>query len=423
MKSEIIVTNIEKKKDTVSYDFAYSSDLKDYFNSEESFFIQYNIDRNNNIDITTVPDSILIVPFLCNVLPIAWMLDAEIKVKAVDKDFYESIPQFKNGYINMYPKIEFRGGLIADEIVENRFNTPEKSNLAFFSGGVDAFNTLVNHIEEKPVLITLWGSDVFFNDTTGWNNVKQHIEKTAVKFDLEYYYIKSNFRKFLNERALTQLVAKNAKDSWWHGFQHGIGLIGHAAPLVPLLNIDIVYIGSTFTIREVGKVTCASDPTIDNFVKFASCKVIHDGYEFTRQDKIRNIITFTAKQNEDIELRVCWKSSGGKNCCNCEKCYRTIMGVLAEGCDPNKFGLSYKKEDSYKIEKFIKYKFKMDNIITPLWQDIQHRFIENRQIKVYNPELKWIYTIDFDKINNNWRKKTYFLYCRIINKIKRIILK
>ncbi len=423
MNPKIIVTNIITTNNSILYNFTYSNALKDYFNSEESFFIEYGVDQNKDLDLASVSDSLLIVPFLCNILPIAWILDAEVKVKAVDKSFYESVSMFKNGYINMYPNVEFKGSLNADEIIENRYEIKENNNLAFFSGGVDAFNTLVNHIEEKPILLTLWGSDIFFKDIKGWNNVKQHIEKTAVEFNLEYFYIKSNFRKFLNEGALSLLVANNAKDNWWHGFQHGIGLIGHAAPLAYLLKSNLVYIASSFTSKDAGKVPCASDPTIDNFVRFANCQTIHDGYEFTRQDKIRNITKYAIGQNKPIELRVCWQSSGGKNCCKCEKCYRTIMGILAEEGDPNSFGLSYKKEDSHTIKKFIKYKLKMNSVSVAYWQDIQQRFLENQDIKVYNPELKWIYTIDFKTINNNPGKKAYFLYHRIINNIKRIISK
>ena len=89
----------------------------------------------------------------------------------------------------------------------------------------------------------------------------------------------------MDESKLTKLVEKYANDDWWHGFQHGIGLIGHAAPLAYLFNIDNLYIASSYTIKDKGKVTCASDPTIDNYVKFSDCHVIHDGYEYGRQEK------------------------------------------------------------------------------------------------------------------------------------------
>jgi hypothetical protein len=424
MKQEIEVREIKRNKNVITYDFTYSEELKKYFNSQEKFFIEYGIDGNEELDITTIPDSILIIPFLCNVLPVAWILDAEIRVREVDKSFYDSIPEFKNGYINMYPQIEFKGDLTADKIIKNKQeNVTAKNRLSFFSGGVDAFNTLINHIDEKTVLMTLWGSDVFFDDIIGWNNVKQHTEKTATQFGIKYLFIKSNFRKFLHEGALSDFVVKNAGDGWWHGFQNGLGLIGHAAPLACLYNVDIVRIASSYSSKYIGKIVDASDPTIDNHVKFADSRVIHDGYEFSRQDKIKNITKYVSEHNKNIELRVCWQSSGGKNCCKCEKCYRTIMGILVEGENPNAFGLAYKKEDSSKIKILIKYKTKMNYLISVFWQDIQQRFIQNREILEKHPELKWIYTIDFDKVNENPIKRGYISMMKIRALLWRIIAK
>ena len=47
----------------------------------------------------------------------------------------------------MYPQLSFGGNLVVDHIVENK-NSANKS-AAMFSGGVDAFNTLISHIVEK----------------------------------------------------------------------------------------------------------------------------------------------------------------------------------------------------------------------------------------------------------------------------------
>ena len=74
-------------------------------------------------------------------------------------------------------------------------------------------------------MLTLWGSDIKIDDQLGWNNVRKHVDETAMMFGLEKIYIKTNFRTFINEGMLNLLVVQSG-DSWWHGFQHGIGLIG-----------------------------------------------------------------------------------------------------------------------------------------------------------------------------------------------------
>ena len=69
--------------------------------------------------------------------------------------------------MDMYPQINFLGKIHADKL-ENNSYSENNGAAAFFSGGVDAFNTLVNHAEEKPVLLTLWGADVKLDDVSGW---------------------------------------------------------------------------------------------------------------------------------------------------------------------------------------------------------------------------------------------------------------
>lgn len=158
--NNVILNKIIVEKNRVEYEYTASGLVKEYLNLDEKFFIEYSI------DIADVPKSILVIPFLCNMLPISWVCDTEIKVNEIDKGFYDSINDFKQGYIDMYPKVDFKGTLIASNIVDNSY-TPSKRTASFFSGGVDAFSTLISHVDEKPILVTLWGSDVKLTDVEG----------------------------------------------------------------------------------------------------------------------------------------------------------------------------------------------------------------------------------------------------------------
>lgn len=407
--NNVVLDKIIVEKNRVEYEYTASGLVKEYLNLDEKFFIEYSI------DISDVPKSILVIPFLCNMLPISWVCDTEIKVNEIDKDFYDSINDFKQGYIDMYPKVDFKGTLIASNIVDNSY-TPSERTASFFSGGVDAFSTLISHVDEKPVIVTLWGSDVKLTDVKGWNIVKKHAIETAKEFNTDNLFIKTSFRLFLKEGELGNLVYEKAGDYWWHGFQHGIGLIGHVAPYAYINKLSKVYIASSFTEKDRGKITCASDPTIDNFVRMASCKTVHDGYEFTRQDKVHNIVVFKKDSNKNFELRVCWESEGGKNCCSCEKCYRTIYEIIAEKGDYKSFGFNI--DNLSKIEYEIKNKIVFDFVSKAYWQDIKNKFNKEKDFFYNKSEYKWIYDVDFDNINNNFRKK---YLNRVINKMKRII--
>ena len=374
---------------TVEYKYVINGEWQDVFRESESFRIEYSI------DVANVPVEILLIPLLTNVLPISWVCDAEIIVPVCDEDFYNSIPAIKHGYENMYPMLHFSGKMTAKALKRNTVKS-ERGSAMFFSGGVDAFCTLIRHREEKPTLITLWGADISFEDTAGWIVVKDHLVEVSKLFNVDYVTVKSGFRRFLKEDVLSQQV-KKSNDGWWHGFQHGIGIIGHAAPVMYAFGKRIVYIASSFTAADKGKVTCASDPSIDNFVRFSGSTVIHDGYELNRLDKIKIITQFSHESGIKVPLRVCWESKGGSNCCHCEKCWRTILGIYATGTDPKEFGFNYPtlkklgKEIQHNRAKLGTHKESRYKLI---WKAIRN----NYSIWTIDPGLRWFYLSKFSEL-------------------------
>ena len=395
-----IVLHRNKKKYSVSFDF--SCDLERFFNNPGSFEQEYDV------DIEAVPDSILIVPFVANVLPIIWLTDSSIDIEELDETFFYSIPEFRHGYEEMYPSVKFKGSINVRTLVANKHETNKK--LAFFSGGADAYATLVAHAEEKPILVTLRGADVSLDDYEGWENVKKPVFEACKEFGLNHHFISSNFRIFEKEVDLSNWAHPQIKDSWWHGMQHSIGLIAQAAPLCFLDGIGVVYFASSYTIKDRGRITCASDPTIDNFVRFASARVIHDQYDFNTSEKIQHICEYSKSTGRKITLHVCWQSAGGKNCCHCEKCYRRIMEVTAAGANPNDYGFNVDKKIYKRIKRDV---FRKITIPVPLWENVKNQFLKNRKEFAYNGDITWIYDVDLKKIN-----RTFFK--RLNNKLNRI---
>ena len=90
MNNRISVDKVLVQERSIEYKFCLEGDWKKAFNSE-SMKIEYSI------DVSAVPESIAIVPLLANILPIAWVYDAKIKVGECDKSFYDSIEDFKKG--------------------------------------------------------------------------------------------------------------------------------------------------------------------------------------------------------------------------------------------------------------------------------------------------------------------------------------
>lgn len=380
--NEIIVTHIVVIGKEARISYSVSPDLSKYFSGDGVFKMIYNF------DLATVPHSILVVPFVCNVLPIVWLTDATLKLNSLDEDFYQSIEAIREGYQSVHPNLKFYSGHIIPQKVEKNDVMGDKS-LCFFSGGVDAFATLFNHINEKPILFPIWGADIHFDDAEDWMEVYDQVKETAETFSLPYSFCRTNFRDCVNEIVLCEFVRElGSKDDWWHGFQHGIGLIGHAAPICFKLGIRCVYIASSYTIRERSLVTCASDPRIDNMVRFCGVNVCHDLFECNRQQKIHKIVDFTRATNTKIKLRVCWHNFSATNCCKCEKCYRTICGLIVAGVNPKDYGFPLTLIDFIRMIYRVKYKWSFSHLLRSFWMEIQDDLKSNNRKLVY--PMNWL---------------------------------
>lgn len=381
---------VHKSGRCIKYDFTVTQGLGCYF-SGKPFEIYYQE------DMTCVPDGVAVIPFVCNVLPIIWLTDSVLKLPELDKSFYECIPEVKKGYETMFPESNFAGRIEAEHILA--CDRPSEGRCAaFFSGGLDATQTLISHFEEKPDLISIWGADIKFGNEEGWNNVHNGIKRTCERFRLRDVVIRSSFREFDNEGELDARFGKQLQDGWWHGVKHGIALLGHAAPYAYLNGLKRVYIGSSHCPAD-GKVRCASNPTIDNFVRFADCRVVHDGFEFNRQDKMHNIVQYAAETGIRIDLHVCWMSQSGSNCCRCEKCYRTMASLMAEGVSPLDYGFEYFPQTIADMQRYIvDGKALNQNLAKSCWKHIHDKACENIALlksKNYWKYMKWIAKADF----------------------------
>lgn len=390
-KNTITLKGISVSGGVVEYAYTTHGSVSQSFNSNTSLCLDFYESVEN------VPASILAIPFVTNVLPIAWVYDADLYIPELDKALYEHVDDIKNGYINMYPKVSFGGSLSVSKVVDNSRESRSDKKGLMFSGGVDATSSLVSILKNgtKPRLITLWGADVALDDTDGWVEKAKHTESIANRLNLEYSLVKTNFRNFIDGDALTDKIEKAAGDHWWHGFQHGIGIIGHSAPLAYKYKLGEVYIAASFTRGDDS--TCASDPTIDEHLHMGACNTIHDGYDMSRPMKVGNIQSFiNANQNlsaTGLPLKVCWQSRGAKNCGICEKCMRTACEILVVGGDPAFYDITNFDSD-YMRNNLFKYS---DTMYASIWEDIKARLDENRPILTGKNDIYWLLGIDFEK--------------------------
>ena len=378
----IEIERIEAISNILRIKLRFSSSISKYFTTD-TFECVYS-EKIDSID-----NSVLVIPVLAQILPISWLTDAVIVLDSIDKNFYNSIPEIKRGYQNMYPMLSFKGSMKVNDIVSNtKMNNQRSASL--FSGGLDAIATLIAHEEEHPDLIMVHGADIPYEEKEGWNIALSQNQKIAELFNLSLRTIESNFTTFVDQHNLNRLSIPT-HDNWWHGFQHGLGLLGLCAPLSVIYDYSKLYIASSHTERD--NVSCASDPSIDNYVRFASCRVIHDQYEYNRLQKTLNIVSFSKSKKVYPHLRVCYRNKVGDNCCRCEKCIRTAAGIVISGESPEKYG--FNKKDIFKNSK-LKVILQLNYSAVPLWEDMQNYLIENTDISLPK-DLNWLRKCNFHK--------------------------
>lgn len=399
----ISITKVSTLGSVIEFEVNYEGEVSKFFNENTSFNLDYFE------DVSKTPQSIAIIPLVVNLLPIVWVYDTELLIPDIDEDFYNNLKSIKSGYENMYPSIDFKGSVKSNKISKNLQPQSLKSEqtLLMFSGGVDATSSLVSMLksQDRPRLFTIWGADVKLADKKGWNEKKSHTENVGNVFNLESSFVKSSFRTFLHEPLLDNLVADRAGDMWWHGFQHGIGLIGHSAPIVYKYKISRVHIAASFTKDD--DVTCASNPTIDEHLYIGSSRVTHDGYNFSRQDKVGNICSYVDSVKEEKELaslpiKVCWISEGAKNCGRCEKCIRTACEIIVEGGSLDFYGID--NFDNRFAKKLVIEEHVFYHVVH--WKNIQTRLVQNSSLRLKPDEdISWVLEINFDEVNNHPKKK------------------
>ena len=385
---KIIVKKIEVEKNDIRIDYKVTEGLKKYFNLENKFHVHYYE------DISTVPEEVAVIPFVSNVLPIIWLTNSELVIDSLEEKYANSLDKTRMAFNKMYKTDIFKGKVTVKKKKRIKPLDTEENISVFYSGGVDSTSSLVSCLEnnKRPLLITIWGTDVWDNNIEGFESLKKNAEDCGKKYNLKNMFIKTNFRKFIYEHELTKdLLTGKINDSWWRGIQHGIGLIGHVAPYAYTKNIKLHYIPATLNSNNIGS-TCGSFPTIDESVKYMNCSICHEGYELDRLDKVNHITSYFEKQNETFPLRVCYMDKGSKlNCCQCEKCYLTIMELISLKKDPNKWGFTVNKETMSDIPKYLYEKASDSPINVEIWNRIKQEMDKNKKVLGKHKELDWIY--------------------------------
>ena len=188
----------------------------------------------------------------------------------------------------------------------------------FFSGGVDSWYSALRNQDRITHLILVRGFDIGLDNDTLWDTARTELDAAARRLGKRVITCETNLRE-IADRGRAKWGAPFAGD-FWGKCLHGAALGACAAALRGTVREVIVpATHTTATLKPWG-----SSPLLDKFWSGGGVRIVHDGCEANRFEKVRHI------SRSDIalqSLRVCYQNLAHTNCGHCEKCVRTMIAL------------------------------------------------------------------------------------------------
>ncbi len=399
--NKIVLDHISIDNNLVKYDFHTNEELKVYFKTD-NLFIQYEE------DMTSVPLSILTIPFVNIMAGFSWLTDSMLMVDEIDRTYYDSFKRLKIAYSEQH-HTTFHGIFIPSRIVDNFFDNPTKESMLMFGGGVDCHTSFLRHRETVSIIINIYGwlynlgdySEVDVSDANYTRNF-------AINMGIKATHVRSNFAAMFDLQCIDKkLCLPKIKTSYWYGILHAMAFLSISAPIAFKKQIPCLIIASS----DRCDYQCSSFITTDSEFSFSHQGfTIHDGYELSRQEKVGELAEYQKNTNTVYQIQAC--SFHDHNCCVCEKCFRTIVELVAENVDPRSFG--FKDIEGTLKKHWVNVIYKD----VAMWGVSKETFFYSQSIKrmkenysQYSGELKefvdWFLNFDFYKAKREGLRKYY----------------
>lgn len=401
LASKIILENIEVDGKIVRYHFSVSDDIKGYFTTNVLF-------NEYDIDMTDVPISILTIPFVSILSGFSWTTGSIIYVDEIDRTFYDSYKFIKLAYQNMHHDYPFKGNLVASIFVDNKIEK-SKESLLLFGGGVDCHASLIRNKDSVKELCNIYGW-LKVEDENNYVDVSdcQMTADVAKRMGIGAEHVRSNFATFINLKRYDKYFGKFIHGNMWYIFLHPMAFISISIPVAFKQHIGEIIIASSFTKGE-DSCLCGSDITTDSEFKFAGngC-VLHDGFELNRQQKVGLIVYYQKERGNFYPLQVC--SFNDHNCCECEKCFRTIIALVAENANIKDFGFNIREPLVSYFQKLMKRKLALWGIeheSDVYWAWTIQRMKDNYENIKEKEFVDWFLNYDFKMMKKQYLREYY----------------
>jgi len=396
--SEICIDSINRPdKKSIKIQLSSNGDASYYLN-KHTYTVKYPLLD----DISDIPDSIAIIPFVGTLQPVAWATNSQFKVPILDEKLNSNLRKVQMGYDTILPDVNIRDApsIEVNNIIETRPPNGDVESGLLFSGGVDSTASYLGHFEEKPILIAI--KDGRLNELK-WNWREQYLNKLAQKHGNKVELIECDHNNWLDYSLLNYRFGHLTNRSFWAAGMYGLAYTALTAPLMYKYGAERLYQAGGFL---SDKTFPTNQPFLIEPFSWSGMETKIDGVDQTRQEKIS--IISNNKVSDTVLIDTCTNDIP-LSCCKCEKCFRTILGFIAEGQDPSNYGFD---ADFNMLDEFqqwvesgrihLKY-----NSSVRVWEEIQQRMGTETLPHGYdrdNDFLPWFKKIDFGDFHRERNK-------------------
>lgn len=181
----------------------------------------------------------------------------------------------------------------------------------FFSGGVDSFYSVLDHLDEIEALVFVHGFDLWRGQAAAGAGVLTRLRQASAELGLPLLEIRTNIRRFSESYV-----------KWKVSHGSVLAAVGHCLRD----RFRKVYVAATYGDSELHP--WGTHPELDPLWSSESLEVAHDAHELTRFQKVSRLA------ESELAMRwllVCNDSTDGANCGRCKKCLRTMVALRVVG--------------------------------------------------------------------------------------------
>lgn len=385
----IRIHSVRKSQNSIFCDVAIPHEYWKYFNTLP--FLSYSY----NFDVSLIPRQVSYMPFILVLMPIIWSTGLHLYIDDFDEVLYHSLNAIKEKFEDWY------GVRLYGDIVCSNFTKLARNNVStkmiYFSGGVDATASAYSLENQFQLALIMKGFDRPVEEMQSYMT-DNFFESIFPLSDTKIIYSVSPNLHNINFTKLDEdFHVKGCGMSYWCCY--AVGLYTFSNALVPAYFFHSTHVFLSSSYKNEQNVWYGASKIIVELLKTSFCQFVSHGDECSRLDKLSLIINrrATNKKNGNCNLRVCKNKGIPDNCCKCEKCARTIIGIYILGEDPNEYGFKVS------MPIFIQWLKKNIEVLKfPCVEDWTEMIdVINHSPKLINDNtVNWLLQYDFAKIND-----------------------